>query len=710
MKVKMFTLTLGLVLTAFSLALAQGYIIPQPIPRYPRPVPLKLAYQRVDVKINERAAETTIEQEFLNDTPYRLEGYYIFPLPKGASVSEFNLWIDGEKVKGELLDSRKARQIYEDIVRRLRDPGLLEWAGSGLFRARVFPISPHGRRRISIKYLEVLPFDGSFVSYRLPLRRREDSYPLSEFTLTADVRSKLPLKTIYSPSHDVAVERFTENRARVSFELEKEIPDKDFRLYYSFASGDFGASLLTYREEDEPGFFLLALTPKYKFKREEIAAKDIIFVLDTSGSMMTDDKIGKALSALRFGVSGLNEDDRFTIVTFASSVRSFSETLLPATDGNKRKARSFLQDVSAGGGTNIHDALLSAIDLFGERNRPKILVFLTDGMPTVGVTDTAKIVADVTGKADEEVRLFSFGVGYGVNAPLLDELSTKNRGDSAYIKPDEELETRVSAFFEKVNFPVLSDPKLDFGGIKVSDLFPGRIPDFFKGSQLIVTGRYRGSGKTTLILSGKVEGKKKRFHYQLSFPKESESASFIPRLWASRKIGYLLAEIRLHGEDPELKEEVIRLSKSYGIITPYTSYLIVEEEKRRLGGRSGEWGRALAPQADKIAEAKEAMEKESGKAAVDTSVHFKALQKGKLEEEAFAQVKEVAGKVFYLKNGIWVDSLYKKDMKEQRIEYASKGYFDFVFAHPELASCFSLGKEVIVVVEGKAIRVFEAIK
>ena len=705
MRSKALFFALVVTLAGFGFAFAQGYIIPRSVPRYPHPGPLKLTYQRVNVKIKERVAETTIEQEFLNDTPYRLEGYYLFPLPRGASVSEFNLWIDGKKVKGELLDSRRARRIYEDIVRRLRDPGLLEWAGCGLFRARVFPVPPHGRRKISLKYIEVLSYDGSVVTYRLPLRRRGRSYPLSELTLVVDIRSAAPLKMIYSPSHEVDVERLSETHARVSLELERKIPKKDFLLYYSFTKRDFGASLLTYRERGEPGFFLLAITPKYRFKLKEIAAKDIVFVLDTSGSMRSDEKIEQALSALKFGVSGLNEADRFTIITFSTDVRKLSETLIPANRENKKRARSFLEDVSAAGGTNIHDALLTAIGLFQRNGRPKFIVFLTDGKPTVGVTSAEKIIADVSKKAKGKIRLFAFGVGYGVNTKLLDELSEKNRGTSAYIKPDEELESRVSSFFEKVNFPVLSDPRLDFGRIRVEDLFPKELPDFFKGSQLILIGRYRNSGKTTITLNGEMGGRRRSFRYQVRFPEESDVAPFIPRLWAARKIGYLLTEIRLHGEDPELKEEVIQLSKKYGIITPYTSYLIVEEEKRRLG-RTGEWGKVLAPQADKMAEAQRAMKKETGKAAVDTSLHLKSLQKGKLTGEAVVQMKEVARKVFYFRGGVWVDSLYRKGMKERKLEYGTREYFDFVFAHSDLAPYFSLGRRVVVVVGKEAIRVF----
>jgi Ca-activated chloride channel family protein len=694
---KAFLTTIILIIALTSIALTQSRIIPTPIP-HGRIPPLTLKYQRVNAEINNQIAETVIEQVFLNNFHRDIEGTYIFAIPPGASVTDFAMYMNGRKVKGELLDSNQARKIYEDIVRRLKDPGLLEFMGRNIFRARVYPIPARGETKIELKYSEKLNYEAGLVRYIYPLKSGETtSAAIKDFSLAVNLKSKTPIKSIYSPSHPIDVSRKNDHQAAISFEQNNIVPDKDFTLYYSLSEKEFGLNLLCQNDGDDEGFFMLLISPKTEFHAREISAKDIIFVLDTSGSMRDNNKITQATNALKFGVQGLDNNDSFNIITFSTEAHLFSQRMLPASDRNIKKAINFLNKVDARGGTNINRALLSALDMFTENNHPHMLVFLTDGLPTVEVTNAEEIINNVEEKLNKHTRIFSFGVGYDVNTHLLDTLSNKAKGASDYIKPNEDLELIVSNFFDKINYPVLADLKLNFGRIEVSDLYPQEIPDMFKGSQISLFGRYFNGGKTTITLRGKVENKTKTYKYTAHFSRDSTDNPFIPRLWASRKIGYLLEQIRLQGENQELKQEVIDLSKKYGIVTPYTSYLVLEDEKA-APGVVHRWRQALK---DKVVAAAPAAEEKSGKRAVTYSKELKKMKKAEAESlDTEAGVRYVGNKVFFLQNDTWVDNEYKEGSKTIKIEFASTRYFKLLKQKPELKKYFALGEKVIVVYKG----------
>ena len=445
----------------------------------------------------------------------------------------------------------------------------------------------------------------------------------------------------------------------------------------------------------------MLIAPKVEIQSSEIGAKDVVFVLDSSGSMQDDNKIVQAIKALKFGVGGLNRDDRFNIIHFSTEPNLMAEALVPADEANKKKANQFIETIEAKGGTNINDTLLKAIELFGQSRRPQMLVFLTDGRPTVGVTNVEEIMKNVSRSIDKQTRLFTFGVGYDVNTLLLDALAQSHRGASDYIKPGEDMELIVSSFFDKVNYPVLDNLSLDIGKVTVQELYPMQLPAIFKGSQLTILGRYASYGSTSIRLSGEIGGKKRSFTYEAEFPRRDEEADFIPRLWATRKIGYLLDQIRLHGEDKELKDEVISLSKEYGVITPYTSYLALGDEKPvpRPGERLYEESKVRA---DLLAARKAPV----GQEAVQFSTELNLMKDMEKEaREASEAIRYVGTKTFYLRKGVWVDGEFQEGMETIQVEFGSDDYLKLVTAHPELGRYFAIGKEVIVVYAGKAYEV-----
>ncbi len=695
--------TIGFLLFFSSLVSAQGLLIPpSPPPRPPLP-PLPLKYQHVKVKIDNQIALTEIEQVFLNEYDRDLEAEYIFALPPGAMVTEFAMWIDGKKVKAELMDSDKARQIFWEIVSRMKDPGLLQYLGRDTFRVNIYPIPARGEKKIQLSYSQELKYAAGLVNYTCPIDRgRLEEKPTGEIGILVELTSRVPIKSIYSPSHKVDISRRGENKATISYESGSEKQDRNFSLYYSLSEEEFGLTLLPFcKGDEEAGYFLMLIAPKAEIQSSEIGAKDVVFVLDSSGSMQDDNKVVQAIKALKFGVGGLNRDDRFNIIHFSTEPRLLTEVLAPADEANKRKANQFIETIEAKGGTNINDTLLKAIGLFSQSRRPQMLVFLTDGRPTVGITDVEEILKNVSSSIDKQTRLFTFGLGYDVNTLLLDALAQSHRGTSDYIKPGEDMELIVSSFFDKVNYPVLDNLSLDFGKVNVQELYPMQLPAIFKGSQLTIIGRYASYGSTSIRLTGEIGGNKKSFTYKADFPRKDEEADFIPRLWATRKIGYLLDQIRLHGEDKELKDEVINLSKKYGVVTPYTSYLALGDEKPvpRPGERLYEESKVRA---DLLAARKAPV----GQEAVQFSAELNLMKDTEKEvREASEAIRYVGTKTFYLRKGVWVDGEFQEGMETIQVEFGSDDYLKLITAHPELGRYFSIGKKVIVVYAGKAYEV-----
>lgn len=546
--------------------------------------PLAIKYQHVTTDIKESVAHTKIEQAFTNSTGQQLEATYIFPLPKDASIKEFSLYINGVKTKAELVEAGKGRQIYEDIVRRMKDPALLEYMDGKLFKMRVFPVPPKGDQKIELEYSQVCDYDSGMMKYVYPLKVGEKySSTLEEFTMKLNLSSKIPVKNVYSPTHKVSIDYKGEKEAVIGFEEEASPLNRDFVLYWAFSDKDFGMNILARKQVNEDGYFMMMLAPKRDFDEKMIIQKDIVFVLDTSGSMQGDN-IEQAKKALTFCVNGLNKQDRFNIVQFATEVNAYENKLVEANADNVAKAKEYINKLEALGATDIEGALMKALSMRTEDKRPFIIVFITDGKPTIGVKEPKDIIANIEKANTYNTRIFVFGVGYSVNTNLLDEIALKTRAVAEYVEPKEDIEQKISSFYSKASYPVLSGVKLTFGeGLKTYDMYPREMPDLFKGSQLLVFGRYNGYGDYSVTLEGEVNGEPKKYVYEATFPEESKENEFIERLWAVRRVGYLLEQIRLHGEEKEVADEVIRLSRQYGIVTPYTSFLVVEDEKPGAG-------------------------------------------------------------------------------------------------------------------------------
>jgi Ca-activated chloride channel homolog len=732
MKRSLLILAAGL-LGILSNACGDGFIVVER-PFLVRPghfpfAPLEVASHHVEVKIDGQVAITSTDQEFYNPNDQRLEGTYMFPVPKGAHIDKFSMEIGGKMVDAELLRADKARQIYEDIVRKMRDPALLEYAGRDLFKVRVFPIEPRSRKPIKISYTELLRSDAGTVTYSYPLSTEKFSAePIKSLSVKVEVKTEQPLASIYSPSHKVEIKRDGANRAVIGYESKDEKPDTDFQLVYSAEARDVGLSLITHKPAGEDGYFLLLAAPTIT-KETKLAPKDVVFVVDTSGSM-AGPKLQQAKKALEFCVENLNNEDRFEIVRFSTEAESLFGKLVDADSEHRKRASNFIADLKPIGGTAIADALQSALKARTEKTeRPFLIIFLTDGLPTVGTRNPDEIVAEV--KKAGSARIFSFGIGSDVNTQLLDQIAEGTRAFSQYVLANEDLEVKVSSFYTRIKEPALTNVRLEFGGgVRTSKLYPAQLPDLFKGDQLVVTGRYTGSGDVEAKLTGIANGREQTFTYKVKF--NDSSNDYVARLWATRRVGFLLDEIRIHGETNELRDEATDLARRYGIVTPYTAYLIVEDEDRRRVPMTERSMQSMSADSAARAEVSKAWggfkEKKDGEDAVANARSQNAFKfadqsaasiySGAAESlRGFAvtapaaraesdrlmqytqQSKFVNGRAFFQNGKQWVDTNAQNATKRERVQFNSEAYFDLLKKHPEAAPWLALGQNVLLALD-----------
>jgi Ca-activated chloride channel family protein len=733
-------LTLSGLLLLAAPAKAQGLLIPTER----QVAPLGLKSHRVDIQVDAGIAVATIEQVWRNDGARPLEATYFFPVPKGAAVVGFELEINGKMQKGELLEKEKAARIYQEIVSRMVDPGLVEWMDKDLFQVRIFPVPARGTQRLKLKYTQPLEWLGTTYRMVYPLRSsRQSLTTLEDFTLTARVRHPVPISTAMSPSHKISVAH-RGGETIIGFEGERVPLDKDFVLFLGPSSADIGVHVLTHKKAGENGFFIMTAAPRDQLETSEIQGKNITFVLDTSGSM-TGEKMEQAKRALIYCVDRLGHDDRFDIIRFSSDVERLSSSgLIAASDSNKERARRFIGEFEAAGGTAIDEALSAAV----ASTESQLVLFVTDGRPTVGEVNTETILKSVEGRnAARRSRVFALGVGEDLNTHLVDSLAEHNGGTSHYVRPGEDVKVAIAALYEQIAYPVLSDLKLVVdpvsGDPKAYALLPNNLPNLFRGQQLMVAGRYRGSGKARFRLEGKVGNETRRFELEVAMPDKDTDLDHVASVWAHRQVGQLLDQVRLHGETPDLKNEIIQLAKQYGIVTPYTSWLVVDDSEltqgrpdprpldvprpprqprppfpspwqegaRNTPTGDGVGGRgAAAPKLERPAEERErivldaasaaepsagaSFREDRGKAGVDAAETVRILKHKKDNDSLVRSVKRVGARVFTFDGQTWRDQAITTGLKRVAIKAFSSEWMELAKKDKDVRAALALGERV----------------
>ena len=557
---------------------AQGFIVDR------RPaVPVGRSYEirevSIDARLRDQLAEVQVAQTFHNPGSVQIESEFLFPLPEDGAVQNFVLLVDGRELPGRLLNKVEARRIYEEIVRTKRDPAVLEYMGRGLYRTSVFPIPAGALRKVTMRYTQLCRRDRDVIEFSYPLGTQKfTAEPVRRLTVNILLQSKNAIKSVYCPSDDARIDRVGDHEARISMERRDVVPSNDFRLVYSLSDGALGASVISYRPSSgDDGYFLLLASPEVKAADARPQPKTVIFVLDRSGSM-AGKKIEQARKALKSVLNTLRDDDLFNIIVYDDLVESFKPELERYRSHSRDDAERFVDNIREGGSTNIDSALETALGMVRDDSRPSYVLFLTDGLPTAGETQELKIADNCRHANPRRARLFCFGVGFDVNARLLDRLSGGNSGTSEYLKPDEDIEAHVGRFYAKMTSPILADLRVELAGIDVNRTYPGDLPDLFEGGQIVWVGRYRQSGRTTLRITGKVGGERRSFEFpaELEDSDRGSAHEFVERTWATRRVGYLIDQIDMSGQNRELIDELVSLSTRYGILTPYTAFLADE--------------------------------------------------------------------------------------------------------------------------------------
>jgi Ca-activated chloride channel family protein len=669
----------------------------------------------VTARVVGRVAQVEVEEWFRNDGGTLGEGDYLYPLPGEAVFSNFSLFQGDNELRGETMDAAEARAIYEEIVRRKRDPALIELAGHGLIRARIFPIAAGETRKITLRFSQVLDRIGDGLQYRYAAgiargpvvrpvgeqtRPRVRSHTPVDFTLIA--ASGDAFRDPFSPTHELDVRR---SGGRLEVRPVGTVHG-DLSVVMPFARSEVGINILTHREPGDRGYFMLTLTPNRAPRGT--ASRDVSVVVDVSGSM-SGHKLEQARTALHQLLGTLGPDDRFRLIAFSTRVRAFRAGWTSVDRAGLREARAWLDALSADGGTNIADALEEGFRLPSPVGRLPIVLFLTDGLPSVGEQDPERL-AERAAALRDRARVLAFGVGHDVNTYLLDGLTAAARGATQYVQPGESVEEPLSVLAAKIQHPVLTDLTIDDAPVRIDEVYPVTLPDLFAGEDLVVFGRYEVEDdcRGAFVIAGNRSGAGEQYATDVMFPAHRAANDFIPRLWASRKIGVLAREIRLRGSNDELVDEIRRTALRYGLLSEYTSYLVQEPTALAVGGTQAGRGQmmpAMAPKASVGEQAVARAERSRRQREVTGLADLDENASGVLDLAHMPQTRQVAGRLFKEIDGTWTDLSHTDGSRVVRIAAFSDAYFAVLAELPELESYVTAFASLMIAGESVSIAI-----
>jgi Ca-activated chloride channel family protein len=568
-----------------------------------------LRHTAVHAEITGFLARVNVTQEFQNTFADKIEAVYTFPLPQSAAVDSMTLQVGGRTVKGKIMRREQAQAVYDAARSAGQVAALLDQERPNIFTQSVANIMPGERVTVTISYVETLKYEGGTYKFyfptvvgpryipgtqqdaagtdRVPDAARvappvmpKDTRAGHDISIEVSLDAGLPVEELKSDSHQVEIERATSSRARVRLKDLNAIPNKDFVLRYGVAGRKVGDALLTHRDA-RGGYFTLILQPPDRITVEDVTPKELVFVLDTSGSM-SGFPIEKAKETMKLALEGLNPQDTFNLITFAGDTHILFDEPVLATPENLEKAKSFLESRSGGGGTEMMKAIKAALDPSDARGHVRIVCFMTDGY----VGDDMEIISEV--QKHPNARVFSFGIGGAVNHFLLDQMAEHGRGEVEYVSLKDDGSAAARRFHERVRNPLLTDISIDWGGLPVADVYPKTIPDLFGAKPVVLTGRFTGAGRGTIRLKGRMGSNAFEREIAVTLPESQTEHDVLATLWARRRVEDFMSQDYTGAQAgkmrDDLREAVTNLGLEYGLMTQFTSFVAVEEMTLTDGG------------------------------------------------------------------------------------------------------------------------------
>jgi Ca-activated chloride channel homolog len=574
-----------------------------------------LKHTDVKAEISGFLSRVVVTQEFENPFKEKIEAVYTFPLPQNAAVDDMTMIVGDHTVRGKILRREEAQAVYEAAKTNGQTASLLDQERPNIFTQSVANILPGEQIKITISYVETLKYEAGSYEFVFPMvvgpryvpgtptgaqgggfspdtnqvpdASRVTPQPVPDgmraghdVSIDVTLDAGVPIDALDSRTHDVNVERADDRRARVRLKDEATIPNKDFVLRYDVAGKKIEDALLTH-SAGAGGFFTLILQPPDQVRTEDVTPKELVFVLDTSGSM-SGFPIEKAKETMKLALDNLYPYDTFNLITFSGDEHILFPEPVPATKENLQKAQDFLETRRGGGGTEMMKAIKASMDPSDAQNHVRIVCFMTDGY----VGNDMEIIAEV--QKHPNARVFAFGIGGSVNRFLLDGMARYGRGEVEYVGLDDDGSAAARRFYERVRSPLLTDISVDWNGLPVTDVYPKTVPDLFSAKPLILTGRYTGNGRGTIRLKGKVSGRDFVRDIPVDFS-NAQQHDVLATLWARTRIDDLMSQDFRGAQQGNMKDDVkqsiTQLGLDYRLMTQFTSFVAVEEMIVTDGGQ-----------------------------------------------------------------------------------------------------------------------------
>src|SRR5829696_1782786 len=523
-----------------------------------------LKHTDVKAEISGFLSRVVVTQQFENPFKEKIEAVYTFPLPQRAAVDDMTMIVGERTIRGKILPREEAQAAYDAAKSSGRVASLLDQERPNIFTQSVANILPGEQVKITISYVETLQYENGAYEFVFPMvvgpryvpgvvkedRRGTDQVPDAsrirpksppagmrsghDISLEVSLDAGLIVDTVESKTHPVDILRPDVRSARLRLKESSTIPNKDFSLRYDVAGRAIQDALLTHRSE-KGGFFTMILQPPDRVTAEDVMPKELVFVLDTSGSM-NGFPIEKAKETMKLALDNLYPSDTFNLITFAGDTEILFPKPVPATRANLRKAQAFLESRTGQGGTEMMTAIKAALEPSDDQSHIRIVSFMTDGY----VGNDMEIISEI--QKHQNARVFAFGIGSSVNRFLLDKMAEAGRGEAEYVSLDDDGSAAARRFHERVRNPLLTDISIEWNGLPVADVYPQRIPDLFGAKPVVVTGRFTAPGRATIRLKGKVAGNDFVRDVLVEFPETMASHDVLASLWARRRIDDLMGQ------------------------------------------------------------------------------------------------------------------------------------------------------------------------